>query len=264
MSHRSRRVERDMGCSGSGDESRRRRRTRSSSKRSRREPHYSSRRQSRYVEDYGRDQSRSPVDAGEDQRHRKSRSRVRGSRTTGSPSRSPERRRQVAPQLGGIFSSSRQTIHRGTKFRSTDGIHDEQLRTSLVTAKKRTLTELSQCLGSLADEKSKESKNSRDGIDNKRSADQGKSKKPFKRFDRNACFKCGKKGHRKDRCPELNSDERSKAGAASLKDGASENDKSATHKDDRDRIRCTYCNKPGHLEKDCYTKKNRDRKERNS
>ena len=83
------------------------------------------------------------------------------------------------------------------------GIHDEQLRTTLLMSKKRSLAELSQCLGSINVDKFKDTKRTSIEIEKRPYAEQSKSKKFIQRFDRDTCFNCGKSGHKKVSCHDL-------------------------------------------------------------
>ena len=83
------------------------------------------------------------------------------------------------------------------------GIHDEQLRTTLLMSKKRSLAKLSQCLGSINVDKFKDTKRTSIEIEKRPYAEQSKSKKFIQRFDRDTCFNCGKSGHKKVSCHDL-------------------------------------------------------------
>lgn len=140
------------------------------------------------------------------------------------------------------------------------GIQDEQLRTSLMTSKINSIAELSQCLGSLSVEDTKDLKKNKDTSDNKRFVKHEKGKRPFKSFGPDECYNCGEKGHRKNRCPKLQNSESNKSENDTRKENKSENEK-PSERSTKEKPKCNFCNKIGHLEKECYKKKNKDKKE---
>lgn len=132
-----------------------------------------------------------------------------------------------------------------------------------MTLGKKSVAELSQCLGSLPVEEKVVKKHKYD-VDNKHFVKNDTFKRPLKSYESVECYHCKEKGHKKHRCPQLKNDEKNKTDIIKNKEIKVENEKNVFEKSNKSKINCNFCGKAGHIEKECYSKKNKDKKEKTS
>jgi hypothetical protein len=114
------------------------------------------------------------------------------------------------------------------------GIHDESIRTTVLAARYRTISDLNRCLSIFAAQNSKIKETKPVAV---RDTKPGRFR--FSREKESACHGCGKLGHFKMNCPEVK-----EQGTAPIRRNA------------KDELTCGFCQKKGHTEERCFRKRN--------
>lgn len=133
------------------------------------------------------------------------------------------------------------------------GIHDDSIKTIVLAARCKTVSELNNRLSIFTNsKKSKESKDEKENKGSKRVYQLDKGDKEKKLLKSGECFKCGEKGHIKRNCPKANMEVPvSKIKTESNK--VEDKTKNRSNEDSR-REQCTFCGKKGHVVEKCYKK----------
>ena len=121
----------------------------------------------------------------------------------------------------------------------TRGLHDEKIRTTVLSTRCKTINELNNCLA-IFRETGEKFKEINKRLVNTRDMTIGKSKVGDEK--KNACFHCGKVGHRKYECPDIK--EASGSGSTEIKKSSKS-----------EKPTCGHCHKVGHKEENCWSKK---------
>ncbi|XP_026669869.1 uncharacterized protein LOC113464422, partial [Ceratina calcarata] len=136
------------------------------------------------------------------------------------------------------------------------GIQDDHIRMNLRTAKNRSLPELNQCLETLTIEKLKETKNPKETKDRRKYVGYDVLKNKNSQFLRDKCYRCGEKGHKQINCPKSEEHE-----SESQKNSSGKGKENVAKTVNIKLLKCGYCKNLGHVEKDCFKRKNKEMRE---